>query len=85
MCRVPKDVYSRTCSVFISLRYLNVSANQLESLPAASLSEDGGSSLEELYLTNNSLADKCVPLLSEHGRLKVLHLAYNQLHTFTAR
>lgn len=67
-----------------SLRYLNVSANRLESLPAASLSEDS-SGLEELYLTRNRLADQCVPLLSQHGRLKVLHLAYNQLHTFTAR
>lgn len=62
-----------------------MSANKLESLPAASQSEDSCSSLEELYLTNNSLADKCVPLLSEHGRLKVLHLAYNQLQSFTAR
>lgn len=70
---------------FISLRYLNVSANQLESLPAAGQSEDSCSSLEEIYLTNNSLTDKCVPLLSQHGRLKVLHLAYNQLQTFTAR
>ncbi|XP_034560726.1 PH domain leucine-rich repeat-containing protein phosphatase 1-like [Notolabrus celidotus] len=67
-----------------SLRYLNVSANKLENLPAASLSEDSFSSLEELYVTNNSLTDKCVPLLTGHGRLRVLHLAYNQLQTFTA-
>nr|XP_046248077.1 PH domain leucine-rich repeat-containing protein phosphatase 1-like [Scatophagus argus] len=67
-----------------SLRYLNASANKLESLPAASLSEDSFSSLEELYVTNNSLTDKCVPLLSGHGHLRVLHLAYNQLQTFTA-
>ncbi|XP_044056328.1 PH domain leucine-rich repeat-containing protein phosphatase 1-like [Siniperca chuatsi] len=67
-----------------SLRYLNVSANTLENLPAASLSEDSSSSLEELYVTNNSLSDKCVPLLTGHGHLRVLHLAYNQLQTFTA-
>ncbi|XP_041790927.1 PH domain leucine-rich repeat-containing protein phosphatase 1-like [Chelmon rostratus] len=67
-----------------SLRYLNVSANKLESLPAASLSEESFSSLEELYVTNNSLTDKCVPLLTGHGHLRVLHLAYNQLQTFTA-
>ncbi|KAM3875805.1 PH domain leucine-rich repeat-containing protein phosphatase 1-like [Diretmus argenteus] len=67
-----------------SLRYLNVSANKLESLPPASLSEESFSSLEELYLTNNSLTDKCVPLLTGHGHLRVLHLAYNQLQTFTA-
>uniref|UniRef100_A0A1A8HGB7 PH domain and leucine rich repeat protein phosphatase 1 n=1 Tax=Nothobranchius korthausae TaxID=1143690 RepID=A0A1A8HGB7_9TELE len=67
-----------------SLRYLNVSANKLEDLPAASLSEDAFSSLEELYVTNNSLSDKVVPLLTGHSRLRVLHLAYNQLQTFTA-
>ncbi|KAM7409338.1 hypothetical protein PAMA_001016 [Pampus argenteus] len=74
-------------SLFIkaqSLRYLNVSANKLENLPAASLSEDSFSSLEELYVTNNSLTDKCVPLLTGHGNLRVLHLAYNHLQTFTA-
>lgn len=67
-----------------SLRYLNVSANKLENLPPASLSEDGFSLLEELYVTNNSLMDKCVPLLTGHSHLRVLHLAYNLLQTFTA-
>lgn len=67
-----------------SLRYLNVSANKLENLPAASLSDDSFSSLEELYVTNNNLTDKCIPLLTGHGHLRVLHLAYNQLQTFTA-
>ncbi|KAM9761349.1 PH domain leucine-rich repeat-containing protein phosphatase 1-like [Menidia menidia] len=67
-----------------SLRYLNVSANKLEDLPAASMSEDAFSSLEELYVTNNSLTDKVVPLLTGHSHLRVLHLAYNQLQTFTA-
>ncbi|KAM6922032.1 PH domain leucine-rich repeat-containing protein phosphatase 1-like [Xenentodon cancila] len=67
-----------------SLRYLNVSANKLEDIPAASVSEDVFSSLQELYVTNNSLTDKCVPLLTGHIHLKVLHLAYNQLQTFTA-
>lgn len=67
-----------------SLRYLNVSANYLENLPPASLSEDGFSLLEELYVTNNNLTDKCVPLLTGHSHLRVLHLAYNLLQTFTA-
>uniref|UniRef100_A0AAQ5ZI48 PPM-type phosphatase domain-containing protein n=1 Tax=Amphiprion ocellaris TaxID=80972 RepID=A0AAQ5ZI48_AMPOC len=67
-----------------SLRYLNVSANKLDNLPAASLSEDAFSSLQELYVTNNSLTDKCVPLLTGHGHLRVLHLAFNHLQTFTA-
>ncbi|XP_017292576.1 PH domain leucine-rich repeat-containing protein phosphatase 1 [Kryptolebias marmoratus] len=67
-----------------SLRYINVSANKLEDLPAASLSEDAFSSLEELYVTNNNLTDKCIPLLTGHGHLRVLHVAYNQLQAFTA-
>ncbi|XP_047442548.1 PH domain leucine-rich repeat protein phosphatase 1-like [Mugil cephalus] len=67
-----------------SLRYLNASANKLENLPAGGPSEDASSSLEELYVTNNSLTDKCIPLLTGHGHLRVLHLAYNQLQTFTA-
>ncbi|XP_076010618.1 PH domain leucine-rich repeat protein phosphatase 1-like [Genypterus blacodes] len=67
-----------------SLRYLNASANKLESLPPASLSEETSSGLEEFYATDNSLTDKCVPLLTGHGRLRVLHLAFNQLQTFTA-
>uniref|UniRef100_A0A3B3C876 PH domain and leucine rich repeat protein phosphatase 1 n=1 Tax=Oryzias melastigma TaxID=30732 RepID=A0A3B3C876_ORYME len=67
-----------------SLRYLNVSANKLDDMPAAGTSEDALSRLEELYVTNNSLTDKCIPLLSGHALLKVLHLAYNQLQTFTA-
>jgi len=62
-----------------------VSANKLDDLPAASLSEDAFSNLEELYVTNNSLTDKCTPLLTGHSHLRVLHLAYNQLQTFTAR
>lgn len=62
-----------------------MSANKLDDLPAAGTSEDTLSRLEELYVTNNSLTDKCIPLLSGHALLKVLHLAYNQLQTFTAR
>ncbi|XP_057696678.1 PH domain leucine-rich repeat-containing protein phosphatase 1-like [Corythoichthys intestinalis] len=80
LMELPNDLFIKAHN----LRYLNVSANKLESLPVASLSEDNLSSLEELYVTNNSLTDKCVPLLTGHGRLRVLHLAYNQLQTFTA-
>lgn len=88
-CPLPPRVCGKAdaslCSGFLSLRHLNASANRLESLPAAGQSEESCSSLEELYLTNNSLTDMCVPLLSEHARLRVLHLAYNQLQSFTAR
>ncbi|XP_073777896.1 PH domain leucine-rich repeat-containing protein phosphatase 1 isoform X1 [Danio rerio] len=75
------------CNLFLktdSLRCLNVSANKLESLPASSLSEESSSILQELYLTNNLLTDKCVPQLTGHTHLRILHMAYNQLQTFPA-
>ncbi|XP_049975703.1 PH domain leucine-rich repeat-containing protein phosphatase 1 [Alexandromys fortis] len=67
-----------------SLRFLNASANKLETLPPATLSEETSSILQELYLTNNSLTDKCVPLLTGHPHLKILHMAYNRLQSFPA-
>ncbi|KAM6948577.1 PH domain leucine-rich repeat protein phosphatase 1 [Aplochiton taeniatus] len=67
-----------------SLRCLNASANQLEQLPPSSLSDESHSILQELYLTNNRLTDKCVPLLTGHTHLRVLHMAYNHLQTFPA-
>ncbi|XP_053101074.1 PH domain leucine-rich repeat-containing protein phosphatase 1 [Hemicordylus capensis] len=67
-----------------SLRYLNASANKLEMLPPATLSEETHSILQELYLTNNHLTDKCVPLLTGHLHLKILHMAYNRLQSFPA-
>lgn len=68
-----------------SLRFLNASANKLEMLPPATLSEETHSILQELYLTNNNLTDKCVPLLTGHPHLKILHMAYNRLQSFPAR
>lgn len=67
-----------------NLRCLNVSANNLEMLPAACLSEEKQSSLQELYVTKNNLTDKCVPLLTGHPHLKILHMAFNHLQTFPA-
>ncbi|XP_040209533.1 PH domain leucine-rich repeat-containing protein phosphatase 1 isoform X1 [Rana temporaria] len=67
-----------------NLRCLNASANNLEMLPAACLSEETPSSLQELYVTNNNLTDKCVPLLTGHPHLKILHMAFNHLQTFPA-
>uniref|UniRef100_A0A8D0PYK9 protein-serine/threonine phosphatase n=1 Tax=Sus scrofa TaxID=9823 RepID=A0A8D0PYK9_PIG len=67
-----------------SLRFLNASANKLETLPPATLSEETNSILQELYLTNNNLTDKCVHLLTGHPHLKILHMAYNRLQSFPA-
>lgn len=73
------------CVLSFSLRCLNASANKLEHLPPSSLSEESHSILQELYLTNNRLTDKCVPMLTGHTHLRVLHMAYNHLQTFPAR
>nr|XP_020451527.1 PH domain leucine-rich repeat-containing protein phosphatase 1-like [Monopterus albus] len=75
------------CNLFLksdSLRCVNASANKLEHLPPSSLSEESHSILQELYLTNNHLTDKCVPMLTGHTHLRVLHMAYNHLQTFPA-
>uniref|UniRef100_A0A3B3BGD6 protein-serine/threonine phosphatase n=1 Tax=Oryzias melastigma TaxID=30732 RepID=A0A3B3BGD6_ORYME len=75
------------CNLFLksdSLRCVNASANKLEHLPPSSLSEESHSILQELYLTNNWLTDKCVPMLTGHTHLRVLHMAYNHLQTFPA-
>ncbi|KAM9323617.1 PH domain leucine-rich repeat-containing protein phosphatase 1 [Pholidichthys leucotaenia] len=75
------------CNLFLksdSLRCVNASANKLEHLPPSSLSEESHSILQEFYLTNNWLTDKCVPMLTGHTHLRVLHMAYNHLQTFPA-
>ncbi|XP_051557049.1 PH domain leucine-rich repeat-containing protein phosphatase 1-like [Myxocyprinus asiaticus] len=75
------------CNLFLkseSLRCLNASANKLENLPPSSLSEESNSILQELYVTNNHLTDKCVPQLTGHTHLRILHMAYNHLQTFPA-
>uniref|UniRef100_H3CE91 protein-serine/threonine phosphatase n=1 Tax=Tetraodon nigroviridis TaxID=99883 RepID=H3CE91_TETNG len=75
------------CNLFLksdSLRCVNASANKLEHMPPSSLSEESHSVLQELYLTNNRLTDKCVPMLTGHTHLRVLHMAYNHLQTFPA-
>lgn len=68
-----------------SLKYLNVSANALESIPPSSQSEESLSTLQELYLTGNNLSENCGALLVGHQNLRILHIAYNQLLSFPAR
>ncbi|XP_037733345.1 PH domain leucine-rich repeat-containing protein phosphatase 2 isoform X2 [Chelonia mydas] len=68
----------------LNLRYLNASANSLESLPSVCPGEESLSMLQLLYLTNNNLTDQCIPDLVGHANLRVLHLANNQLQTFPA-
>ncbi|XP_077308384.1 PH domain leucine-rich repeat-containing protein phosphatase 2 [Lithobates pipiens] len=71
-------------TVALNLRFLNASANILESLPSMFSGEESGTRLQAFYLTNNQLMDQYVPFLTIHTNLRVLHLAYNQLETFPA-
>ncbi|MGH0126749.1 UNVERIFIED_CONTAM: hypothetical protein FKN15_033503 [Acipenser sinensis] len=66
----------------LNLRYVNVSANSLETVPPSSQSEGSLSALQELYLTSNNLNEQCAALLAGHQNLRVLHIAYNQLQSF---
>ncbi|XP_006641403.3 PH domain leucine-rich repeat-containing protein phosphatase 2 [Lepisosteus oculatus] len=68
----------------LNLRYLNVSANSLETIPPSSQSEESLSTLQELFLTGNNLTEHCAALLVGHQNLRVLHIAYNQLQSFPA-
>ncbi|XP_026071750.1 PH domain leucine-rich repeat-containing protein phosphatase 2 [Carassius auratus] len=68
----------------LNLKYLNVSANALETIPPSSQSEESLSTLQELYLTGNNLNESCAALLVGHQNLRVLHMAYNQLQSFPA-
>ncbi|XP_072278632.1 PH domain leucine-rich repeat-containing protein phosphatase 2 [Pyxicephalus adspersus] len=71
-------------TIALNLRFLNASANILESLPSMFSGEESGTRLQAFYLTNNQLTDQYVPFLTIHANLRVLHLAYNQLETFPA-
>lgn len=62
-----------------------MSANALGKIPPSSESEENLSTLQELYLTGNSLTENCGALLVGHQNLRVLHIAYNQLLSFPAR
>uniref|UniRef100_A0A096NSH3 PH domain leucine-rich repeat-containing protein phosphatase 2 n=1 Tax=Papio anubis TaxID=9555 RepID=A0A096NSH3_PAPAN len=80
LTRLPDTLFSKA----LNLRYLNASANSLESLPSACTGEESLSMLQLLYLTNNLLTDQCIPVLVGHAHLRILHLANNQLQTFPA-
>ncbi|XP_078800607.1 PH domain leucine-rich repeat-containing protein phosphatase 2 isoform X2 [Oryzias latipes] len=68
----------------LNLKFLNASANALESIPPSSQSEENLSTLQELYLSGNNLNENCAALLVGHRNLHVLHMAYNQLLSFPA-
>ncbi|XP_059927962.1 PH domain leucine-rich repeat-containing protein phosphatase 2 [Gadus macrocephalus] len=80
LSRLPHSLFCKA----LNLKYLNVSANTLETIPPSSQSEESLSTLQELYLTGNNLSESVGGLLVGHPRLRVLHLAYNQLLSFPA-
>ncbi|KAM8894097.1 PH domain leucine-rich repeat-containing protein phosphatase 2 isoform 2-T2 [Spinachia spinachia] len=80
LAQLPESLFYKA----LNLKYLNVSANALDSIPPSSPSEESLSTLQELYLTANHLKENCGALLVGHQNLRVLHIAYNQLLSFPA-
>lgn len=80
LAELPESLFYKA----LNLKYLNVSANALDSIPPSSQSEESLSTLQELYLTGNNLNENCGALLVGHQNLRVLHIAYNQLLSFPA-
>ncbi|KAI3377129.1 hypothetical protein L3Q82_000322 [Scortum barcoo] len=80
LAELPESMFYKA----LNLKYLNVSANALETIPPSSPSEENLSTLQELYLTGNNLNENCGALLVGHQNLRVLHIAYNQLLSFPA-
>ncbi|POI34732.1 hypothetical protein CIB84_001515 [Bambusicola thoracicus] len=80
LTKLPETLFVKA----LNLRYLNASANSLESLPSACTGEESLSMLQLLYLTNNNLTDQCIPVLVGHPNLRILHLANNNLQAFPA-
>ncbi|OXB78350.1 UNVERIFIED_CONTAM: hypothetical protein H355_009121 [Colinus virginianus] len=80
LTKLPETLFVKA----LNLRYLNASANRLESLPSACTGEESLSMLQLLYLTNNNLTDQCIPVLVGHQNLRILHLANNNLQAFPA-
>ncbi|KAF3832630.1 hypothetical protein F7725_026295 [Dissostichus mawsoni] len=80
LAELPESLFSKA----LNLKYLNASANALDSIPPSSPSEESLSTLQELYLTRNNLNENCGALLVGHQNLRVLHIAYNQLLSFPA-
>ena len=70
--------------VLIRLRVLNLSKNRLSELPPLNANSDLNR-VQELYLMSNCLGDAAVSVIAGYPRLKVLHLAYNEIETLSNR
>ena len=65
--------------IYFRLKILNVSKNCLAGLPPPSESGELNK-LRELYLSMNCLGDNCMETITAYTRLRLLHLAYNEIH-----
>jgi Leucine-rich repeat (LRR) protein len=60
------------------LKILNLSSNQLISLPLPNDRADLNR-LQELYLSSNELDDDVFAIISRYERLKILYLPFNKI------
>ena len=58
---------------------MNATKNKLTQLPPLNDNEDLNK-VQELYLTGNLLGDSVMSVISGFHRLKILHLAHNEIH-----
>ena len=57
---------------------LNCTKNKLSQLPPLNGNADLNK-VQELHLTGNSLGNSAMRVISGYARLKVLHIAYNEI------
>jgi PH domain/leucine-rich repeat-containing protein phosphatase len=61
------------------LKILNLSGNRLSRLPSLNNDLDLNR-VEELYLSRNQLGNDVMEVVSGYSRLRVLHVAYNEIN-----
>ena len=64
--------------VIFRLRIFNASKNRLINLPLLNENLDLNK-VQELYLSNNLLGNNALEVISGYSRLKILHLAQNEI------
>ena len=59
---------------------LNLTRNRLTTLPPLNENADLNK-IQEIYLSGNNLGDSSVEVVSGYPRLKVLHMAHNEIYS----
>jgi len=70
--------YNLSLLLYVRLRVLNATKNRLSSLPPLNENQDLNK-VQELYLTCNALTDSAMGVISGYSRLKLLHIAHNDI------